>query len=102
MTPVKLIGKVFMKPNNTKPGIGKYTSLRERYKREAQEKPKQQPRYSKPTFPYTYNKNARVSFLDQVHTLQYKEIEPPTPREIPIPYSLLTEIQLLRLLSGVR
>lgn len=89
-----------MKANNTKPGIGKYTSLRERYKREAQEKPK--PRYNKPTFPYAYDKNARVSFLDQVQVIQYKEIEPPTPREIPIPYSLLSEIQLLWILSGVR
>jgi hypothetical protein len=33
---------------------------------------------------------------------QYKEIEPPTPREVPIPYSLLSEVQLIWLLSRVR
>lgn len=91
-----------MKPNNIKPGIAKYTHLKYQYQRGEQPKPKQQPRYGQPTFPYTYSKQARVSFLDQVQAIPYKEVEPPTPRETPIPYSLLSEIQLLWLLSGVR
>jgi len=90
-----------IKPNNTKPGIAKYTHLKYEYQREEQNKPKSQPRYSQPKFPYTYNKNARVSFLDQVQVIQYKEIEPPTPRKVPIPYSLLSEIQLLRTFVGL-
>jgi len=88
-----------MKLNNTKPGIAKYTHLKYQYQREEQPKPK--PRYGQPAFPYTYNKNARVSFLDQVQVIQYKEVEPPTPRKVPIPYSLLSEIQLLRILAGI-
>jgi hypothetical protein len=88
-----------MRANNTKPGVGKYTSMREKYKREAQEKPK--PRYNPPKFPYTYDKNARVSFLDQVQVLPYKEIATPHPLEIPLPIKLLSEMQLLWLL-GVR
>jgi len=51
---------------------------------------------------YEHSKNKRVSFLDQIQAIPYKEIEPPTPRKVPIPYSLLSEIQLLWLLSGVR
>ena len=89
-----------MRPNNTKPGIAKYTHLKYQYQREEQHKPKPKPRYGQPQFPYAYNKNARVSFLDTVHTLQYKEIEPPTPRKVPIPYRLLSEIQLLWIFSG--
>lgn len=91
-----------MRANNIKPGIGKYTSLREQYKREAQEKPKPKPRYNTPKFPYTYDKNARVSFLDQIQVLPYKEVDSPKPSDIPIPYSLLSEIQLLWLLGGKR
>jgi hypothetical protein len=90
-----------MKPNNIKPGIAKYTHLKYQYQRDGQDKPKPQPRYGQPKFPYTYNKNARVSFLDQVQVIQYKEVEPPTPRKVPIPYKLLSEIQLLRTLVGL-
>ncbi len=92
-----------MKANSLRPGIAKYTQLKYKYKREEQarcESPK--PRYGQPAFPYTYKKNARVSFLNQIQVIQYKEIEPPTPREVPIPYSLLSEVQLIWLLSRVR
>jgi hypothetical protein len=101
-----------MKPNNIKPtGIAKYTSLKYKYEREA----RTQPNYGQPTFPYTYRKNARVSFLDQVQVIPYRELDPPTPRralrqeitpptprQVPIPYSLLSEIQLLWILSATR
>lgn len=80
-----------MRANNTKPGIAKYTHLNER------RFPKKPPR-----LPYTYNKNARVSFLDQIQVLPYEEVAPPKPSEIPIPYILLSEIQLLWLLGGKR
>jgi len=90
-----------MKPNNTKPGIAKYTHLKYQYQYQRGERPKPKPRYGQPTFPYTYNKNARVSFLDQVQVIPHKEVEPPTPRKVPIPYSLLSEIQLLRILAGI-
>jgi hypothetical protein len=80
-----------MRANNTKPGIAKYTHLNER------RFPKKPPR-----FPYTYDKNARVSFLDQIQVLPYQEVDPPKPSKIPIPYSLLSEIQLLWLLGGKR
>jgi hypothetical protein len=170
-----------MKPNNIKPGIAKYTHLKYQYQRG--EQPKPQPRYGQPKFPYTYNKNARVSFLDQLQALKYqrevpkaqnpqygqpfpsynknervsladelqaikrqypqseqraqkprycrpkfpykydknarvsfldqiqvipykevthKEIDPPTPKKVPIPYRLLNEIQLLRILCLIR
>jgi len=88
-----------MGANNIKPGIGKYTSMREQYKREAQEKPKPKPRYNPPKFPYTYDKNARVSFLDQVQVIQYKEVAAPHPLEIPLPIRLLSEMQLLWILG---
>jgi len=95
-----------MKLNNTKPGIAKYTHLKYQYQRDGQDKPKPKPRYGQPTFPYTYDKNARVSFLDQIQVIPYKEvthkeIDPPTPRKVPIPYRLLNEIQLLRILAGI-
>ena len=88
-----------MRANNIKPGIGKYTSMREQYKREAQEKPKPKPRYNPPKFPYTYDKNARVSFLDQVQVIQYKEVAAPHPLEIPLPTRLISEMQLLWILG---
>ena len=89
-----------MRANNTKPGIGRYTSLREQYKREAQEKPKPKPRYNPPKFPYTYDKNARVSFLDSIPEIQYKEVAAPHPLEIPLPKKLISE-RLLSWLLGV-
>ena len=88
-----------MRENNIKPGIGKYTSLREQYKREAQEKQKPKPRYNPPKFPYTYDKNARVSFLDSIPEIQYKEVAAPHPLEIPLPTKLISERRLLWLLG---
>jgi len=82
-----------MRANNIKPGIGKYTSLREQYKREAQEKPKPKPRYNPPKFPYTYDKNARVSFLESAHAIPFKEIVAPKPINVPLPEKLLSKIQ---------
>ena len=89
-----------MRANNTKPGIGRYTSLREKYKREAQEKPKPKPRYNPPKFPYTYDKGARVSFLESVHAIPFKEAVAPKPIDVPLPEKLLSKIQLSQIFGS--
>ena len=89
-----------MRANNTKPGIGRYTSLREQYKREAQEKQKPKPRYNPPKFPYTYDKGARVSFLESVHTIPFKEIVAPKAIDVPLPEKLLSKIQLSQIFGS--